>query len=74
MRSTTLAYALVALACFTDLLAAPRDLTLAECIEAQCRIERIRHAHQIGERRRFEVVFPRSLLEQKVDTYLRQSL
>src|SRR5438093_8772598 len=76
MRSTTFAfaYALVTLTSFSEFYAAPRDLTLGERIEAQRRIERVRHAHQIGERRPFEVVFPRSLLERKVETYLRQTL
>ena len=76
MRSTTLVLgcALVTLICVTDFAAAPRDLTLADRIEAQGRIERVRHAHQIGEKRPFEAVFPQSLLERKVKTYLRQSL
>ena len=50
-----------------------RDLTFEERVRAQEAIERVYFAHQIGVTRSFEEVVPRSTLEKKVRTYLKQS-
>ena len=50
-----------------------RALTFEDRVRAQEAIERVRHAHQIGDTRPFEVAVPRSLLESKVRTFLKES-
>ncbi len=54
--------------------AAARDLTFEDRVKAQEAIERVYYSHQVGATKRFEMAVPRSLLEQKVRTYLRQSV
>ncbi|MGH9867958.1 MAG: Kelch repeat-containing protein [Candidatus Polarisedimenticolia bacterium] len=51
-----------------------RALSLQERIHAQEAIERVYHAHQTGDTRRFEEAVPRAVLEKKVRTYLEQSI
>jgi hypothetical protein len=51
-----------------------RGLTFEERVAAQEAIERIYYAHQIGATEPFETAVPRASLEQKVRTYLQQSL
>jgi len=50
-----------------------RQLTFEERVRAQEAIERLYYSHQIGVSRPFEEAIPRSLLERKVTTYLKQS-
>jgi N-acetylneuraminic acid mutarotase len=50
-----------------------RALSFEDRVRAQEAIERVRHAHQIGDTRPFEVAVPRSLLESKVRTFLKES-
>ena len=49
------------------------QLTFADRVKAQEAIERVYYSHQIGLKSRFEEMVPRSLLVDKVRTYLRQS-
>ena len=56
------------------LCAAAGDLTFEDRVEAQKAIERIYYAHQQGASRPFEVAVPRSVLEDKVRTYLAESV
>lgn len=51
-----------------------RDLTLEQRVEAQEAIERVYAAHREGARRSFEEAAPRSLIEAKVRTHLKQSV
>jgi len=51
-----------------------RDLTFEERVDAQRAIEKVYWAHQIGATRPFDEAVPRSVLEKKVQAYLRQSL
>jgi hypothetical protein len=51
-----------------------RALSLQERIQAQEAIERVYHAHQIDDTRRFEEAVPRAVLERKVRTYLEHSI
>jgi hypothetical protein len=51
-----------------------RDLTFEERVKAQEAIERVYYSHQIGATKRFEEAVPRSVLEKKVTTYLKQSV
>lgn len=51
-----------------------RRLTFEERVRAQEAIERIYYSHQTGATRPFEEAVPRTILEQKVRTYLKQSL
>ena len=54
---------------------APRPgLTFTERVRAQETIERVLYGHQIGASEPFAQAVPRSLLESRVRTYLRQSL
>ena len=48
-------------------------LSFEDRVRAQEAIERVRHAHQIGDTRPFEAAMPRSLLESKVRTFLEES-
>jgi N-acetylneuraminic acid mutarotase len=50
-----------------------RELTFQERVRAQESIERVYYFHQIGTTLPFEEAVPRSLLEHKVRTYLKQS-
>ncbi|HEU5179236.1 MAG TPA: Calx-beta domain-containing protein [Candidatus Polarisedimenticolia bacterium] len=50
-----------------------RQLTFEERVRAQEAIERLNYSHQIGASLPFEEAIPRSLLEKKVTTYLKQS-
>jgi len=54
--------------------AAARDLTFEDRVGAQEAIERLYYTHQIDATRPFVEAVPRSVLETKVRTYLRQSL
>jgi N-acetylneuraminic acid mutarotase len=51
-----------------------RDLTIEERIEAQRAIERVYYSHQLNTATPFEEVVLRSRLEEKVRTYLKQSV
>lgn len=51
-----------------------RDLTFEERVLAQEAIERVYYSHQIGTSRSFEDAVPRTLLERKVRTYLKESV
>src|SRR5881409_4006443 len=51
-----------------------RDLAFEERVKAQEAIERVYYSHQIGATKPFEEAVPRTLLEKKVRTYLKQSL
>ena len=50
-----------------------RQITFEERVRAQEALERLYYSHQIGVSRPFEEAIPRSLLEKKVTTYLKQS-
>src|SRR5262250_3231304 len=54
--------------------ASARDLTFEDRVNAQEAIERVYYSHQIGATRRFEEAFPRDVLENKVRTYLKESV
>jgi N-acetylneuraminic acid mutarotase len=54
-------------------LSASDDLTFDDRVRAQEKIERAYYSHQNGARLPFEEAVQRSLLEMKVETYLRQS-
>jgi len=64
-----LAVAALSVAAETEAVSTSR-LSLDERIAAQEAIERVYHAHQLGETRPFEVAVPRALLEKKVLGYL----
>jgi N-acetylneuraminic acid mutarotase len=51
-----------------------RGLSFEERLKCQEAIDRVYYSHQIGEARSFEEAVPRSLLESKVRTYLKQSV
>ena len=51
-----------------------RALTLDQRVESQLAIDRVYYAHQTGATRPFDEVMPRSAVENKVRTYLKQSL
>src|SRR5262245_7184897 len=51
-----------------------RELSFEERVKAQRVIEKVYYAHQIGTTRPFDEAVPRSILEKKVQTYLRQSV
>src|SRR5437867_1869290 len=51
-----------------------RDLTFDERVAAQEAIERVYYSHQIGATKLFEEAVPRAVLENKVRTYLKQSV
>ena len=51
-----------------------RDLTFEQRVAAQETIERVYHAHQIGDTRSFEEAVPRYVLEAKVNAYLKQTV
>lgn len=53
---------------------AARDLSFEDRVKAQEATERVYYSHQVGVTRPFEEAVPRSLLEQKVRTYLKQSV
>ncbi|HJQ99080.1 MAG TPA: hypothetical protein VJ826_12280, partial [Candidatus Polarisedimenticolaceae bacterium] len=50
------------------------ELTFEDRVRAQEAIERVYYSHQIGATKPFEDAIPRSILEQKVRTYLGQSI
>ncbi len=54
--------------------AVARDLTFEERVKAQEAIERVYYSHQIGTTKSFEQAVPRSVLERKVRTYLKESV
>jgi len=62
------------LALFTSAPAAARDLTFEERVAAQEAIERVYYSHQVGVTKPFEEAVPREILEEKVRTYLKQSV
>jgi hypothetical protein len=51
-----------------------RDLTFEDRVNAQEAIERVYYSHQIGATKPFEEAVPRAVLEQKVRTYLKESV
>lgn len=51
-----------------------RQLSLEERVAAQQAIDRVYYAHQVGATRPFEEVVPRSAIEEKVRTYLKQTV
>ena len=51
-----------------------RDLTFEERVRAQEAIDRVYYSHQIGATKPFEEAVPRSALEAKVTTYLKESV
>src|SRR5262249_28047821 len=51
--------------------ASARGLSFQERVAAQEAIERVYYGHQIGATLPFDVAVPRSVIERKVDTYLR---
>ena len=63
-----------ALAVFAASLASAADLNFEERVQAQLAVERVYYSHQIGATRPFEVAVPRHLAENKVRTYLLQSV
>jgi N-acetylneuraminic acid mutarotase len=50
------------------------DLSFEERVKAQEAIERVYYAHQLGATKPFEEAAPRSVLEKKVTTYLKESV
>ena len=52
----------------------PRQLTFEQRVAAQRAIERVYYSHQQGATRSFEEAVPRDVLEEKVRTYLKQSV
>ena len=52
----------------------PGQLTFEDRVRAQEAIERVVYSHQVGASRTFEEALPQGLLEQKVRTYLKQSV
>ena len=75
MRPRRLPAILIALAgvCLLSPRLLARELTFDDRVRAQEAIERAYLSHQIGNMRSFEEAVPRSLLEKKVRTYLKQS-
>ena len=51
-----------------------RNLTFEDRVKAQEAIERVYYSHQIGATKPFEEAIPRAVLENKVRTYLKQSV
>jgi hypothetical protein len=51
-----------------------RDLTFEDRVNAQEVIERVYYSHQIGATKPFEEAVPRAVLEEKVRTYLKESI
>src|SRR2546428_8382237 len=51
-----------------------RDLTFEDRVKAQEAIERVYYSHQIGTTKPFEEAVPQTLREQKVRTYLKQTV
>lgn len=51
-----------------------RDVTFEERVACQEAIERVYYSHQIRATKPFEEAVPRNVLENKVRTYLRQSM
>src|SRR5437867_2691180 len=51
-----------------------RNLTFEDRVKAQEAIERVYYSHQIGATKPFEEAVPRWVLEQKVTTYLKESV
>ncbi len=74
-RTTTLFYIPLLLLALvpTSLPAHARDLSFEERVRVQEVIERIYYSHQTGASLSFEQAVPRSIIEQKVVTYLRES-
>src|SRR2546426_3758396 len=54
--------------------AVARDLTFEDRVKAQEAIERVYYSHQIGVTKPFEEAVPPSVLEEKVRTYLKESV
>ena len=54
--------------------ASARDLSFEQRVRAEAAIERVYHAHRIGESREFKAAVPRSVLEANVRKYLAQSV
>src|SRR2546425_4099671 len=51
-----------------------RDLAFEERVKAQEAIERVYYSHQIGATKPFEESVPRRVLENKVHTYLKETV
>src|SRR5712671_641023 len=54
--------------------AVARDLTFEDRVNAQEAIERVYYSHQIGATKPFEEAVPRAVLEDRVRTYLKESV
>src|SRR5437867_7145332 len=54
--------------------AVARDLTFEDRVKAQEAIERVYYSHQIGATKPFEEAVPQAVLEQKVRTYLKETV
>src|SRR5712692_5679532 len=54
--------------------AVARDLTIEDRVRAQEAIERVYYSHQIGATKPFDEAVPRSVLQHKVRTYLKESV
>jgi len=65
---------LLVLACLSAVHADTATLSFDERVRAQEAIERVYHAHRIGELRAFEQATPTVQIEQEVTRYLRQSV
>src|SRR5262245_64993955 len=51
-----------------------RDLPIAQRIEAQTSIERVRYAHQLETTQPFEQAVPRAVIDRRVDDALKQTV
>src|SRR2546422_2330818 len=69
-----LSFAAIALSLLSSRGAIARDLTFQERVAAQRAIERFYYSHQIGTTAPFEEVVSDTVLENKVRTYLKQSV
>jgi hypothetical protein len=61
------------LTAFTGIVGA-RELSFDERVRAQEAIERVYYSHQVGATKTFHEAVPRAMIEQKVRTYLKQSV
>ena len=72
MRST--AFLLLAVVALFVPAAFARDLTFEDRVKAQEAIERVYYSHQLGATKPFEEAVPRAVIENKVTTYLKESV
>src|SRR5215471_7374071 len=64
----------LAVACLGGGVVQARELSFAQRVEAQRAIERVYYSHQTGATLPFERAVPEDILEQKVRSYLKESL